>query len=671
MRGFLYGSEPDCEYDNWLSHVSEGLANPGLNDYAPWDEQSLSFGEYRTPTNDELLAWRLVTDAFCAGDMALVDTLLIRYSFPYKQVIFGDLDSGREYHMLRENLNDDLDENYSTETWDDQVGSFDYGWGLYIRDPGSYRNVLVNCPHPKDDFPSVIMALEGFEKWNGRYFFIAGAGREASYPYGYMPNNNYSVSDPSRVEEHPFNEAYQSAADQIREEQGRMELSIQIHSYDWNSVQYEPCVQLSAGNGRRLLQLPIKDYSRRKMDLIHQASYIVHQAGAIGDNDQVPVYDYYSVHQDVSFPIIYQKDGYELYISQNDSYPGYQHNRQMQYSMPDNLLDVESPFFHVEMDELPLCYDQTEESYFWFYGWDSETDSWDIQQRWSRFREFYMRWIDDLAVVLDNMNPLNDYELPSNPTGLRTDSSGVIEWDRSYSYDFDSYEVFLRYTSLSGSQVQMTFDRESEPWLAYQSQKYLRIDNYLILSNKPVTIRIRARDKSGNCSAFSNTLLISKTDPHAVTSLSSTSLGSSINIQWLASDDSGPVTLGWNVYRSLDGFEYNLYSSYITDPALVVVSPSSGFYNDTAVVSGQIYWYRISRVFENGMELISQESTSIALTHSHVLEFSSSDYALSREWFFSHQVGARDYYNSNYDQYTIVQPFGQNFAFVSDLENLS
>ena len=664
IRGFLYGSEPACEYDNWLSHVSEGLANPGLNDYAPWDEQSLSFGEYRTPTEDELLAWRLVTDAFCAGDMALVDTLLIRYSFPYKQVIFDDLDSGREYHMLRENLNDDLDDNYSAETWDDQVGSFDYGWGLYIRDPGSERNILVNCPHPKDDFPSVIMALEGFEKWNGRYFFIAGAGRETSYPYGYMPNNNYSVSDPSRVEEHPFNEAYQSAADQIREELGRMELSIQIHSYDWNS-QNEPSVQLSAGNGRRRPQLPIKDYSRRKLDLIHQAPYIVHPAGSIGSNSEVLVDDYYSVHQSNSYPIYYQKDGYDQYISQNDSYPGAQYNKQMQYSTPDNLLDVESPFFHVEMDELPRCYDHSEESYYWFYGWDSETDSWDVQQRWSRFKEFYMRWIDDLVVVLNNMNPLNDYELPSTPAHLAPGSNDTIEWERSYCYDFDSYEFIMRYTDLSGVQVQVVIDRESEPGLAYQGLTELEDWDQLIQARSIINVRIRARDRNGDISPYSNSLLISEPHNHPIMSLSSVEYQGGIKLNWSTTNGSFSSTVGWDVYRSIDGLEYSLLASHTTDPSLIAVSHSSGTFIDYAVEPGQVYWYRVANILSDGRELISPVSTSLAVTPTFSLKFEYEQNDMSRLWNFSHQVGAEDVYSDYYDEAAEVLPEGYNITLVS------
>ncbi len=665
MRGFLYGSEPACEYDNWLSHVSEGLANAGMNHYAPWDQQSNSFGSYRTPTSIQLDSWGMVLEAFCAGDIAMVDSMLTLYCFPYQQVIFDDLDSGREYHILRENLNDNEDDNGTEDTWDDQIGSFDYGWGLYVRDPGSYRNILVNCPHPKDDFPSVIMALEGFEKWNGRYLFIAGAGREASYPYGYMPNNNYSISDPSRVENHPFNKAYESAADEIRQNLGRMELSIQIHSYDWNTVHNEPCVQLSAGNGRKIPQLPIKDYSRNQMDLIHQAPFIVHPAGTIGDNQEVPINQYYSVHQHPDYPIYYRKDGYEQRISSNDSYPGYQYNKQMYYSTPPNDLDVESPFFHVEMDELPLCYEATEANYYWFYGWDAEAQSWNLQQRWTRFKAFYMRWIDDLAIVLNHMNPFTNHELPSNPSALVSGNDLVFRWGRSFSFDFDSYEIFIRYIDMDGIPRQQWFDREDRSSLAFQYISELEDWEYLVYSVKPLSVRIRARDKDGSCSIVSNEMLVSRPSDYEVNELSSQPYGNSIKVHWSSQATSSQTTIGWNVYRSLDGLEYGLYASYQTDPALQI-SYHAGNYYDTNVEPGRIYWYRMSRVFSNGMELLSRMNTQTSLTPVYSLCFSSPNFPQGRIWEFSHQACASDGYNTNYDQQADVLPEGQNFSFVSE-----
>jgi len=45
---FIGGQSPSTAYDNWISHVTEGIADSGYNDYGPdWlDVQSNGFGNY-------------------------------------------------------------------------------------------------------------------------------------------------------------------------------------------------------------------------------------------------------------------------------------------------------------------------------------------------------------------------------------------------------------------------------------------------------------------------------------------------------------------------------------------------------------------------------------------------------------------------------------------------
>ena len=45
---FIAGNSPTTSYDNWLSHVSEGIVSPGFNDYGPeWlDIQTNGFGDH-------------------------------------------------------------------------------------------------------------------------------------------------------------------------------------------------------------------------------------------------------------------------------------------------------------------------------------------------------------------------------------------------------------------------------------------------------------------------------------------------------------------------------------------------------------------------------------------------------------------------------------------------
>ena len=71
LKGFLGGSCSDCAYDNWISHISEGIANPGLNDYGPTelDPQTTGFGQFALIPNDS------------AGDQIIPGTISSPLSF--------------------------------------------------------------------------------------------------------------------------------------------------------------------------------------------------------------------------------------------------------------------------------------------------------------------------------------------------------------------------------------------------------------------------------------------------------------------------------------------------------------------------------------------------------------------------------------------------------------
>ena len=49
LSGFVGGQSPGTSYENWVSHVTEGIASEGFNDYGPdWlDIQTNGFGSYR------------------------------------------------------------------------------------------------------------------------------------------------------------------------------------------------------------------------------------------------------------------------------------------------------------------------------------------------------------------------------------------------------------------------------------------------------------------------------------------------------------------------------------------------------------------------------------------------------------------------------------------------
>jgi hypothetical protein len=108
------------------------------------------------------------------------------------------------------------DDNGTADDYDDESGSFAYGWGLYISNPQATRPVIVTIPHPCDDFSTVPLGIESYKLWDAKYILFNGAGREVKWTNQAPFTNTKSLSDPTRVAAHPYNKAYQAFADDIR-----------------------------------------------------------------------------------------------------------------------------------------------------------------------------------------------------------------------------------------------------------------------------------------------------------------------------------------------------------------------------------------------------------------------------------------------------------------------
>ena len=603
IRGFLYGTEPGCAYDNWVSHVSEGQVS-WLNVYAPWEEQNDDFGDFRVPSSEDLLSWDGVIADFLALDLDAAQAKIRSYGFPYEVVQFQDLDSGRVFYMLREFLNDDVDPNGTIDTSDDETGSFDYGWGLYIFNPSASRPIVVTQVHPCDDYPGPVFALESFLKLDARFLLIAGAGREVAYipPYN---SNNQSLSDPSRNPDHPFNVAYQHCCDQIRGLTGRTELSLQIHTYDWNKYSGQPNVMLSSGYGREFPALPVRDNSRARNDLLDRTPYVVHPQNSIGTHSEVDIDDFYCVNYNYADPVTYLHNGQEIQLPENTELPGAEFNQQMLYTEQQNLYDVFSPFLHVEMDELPKCYSRNEDTWRWFFGYVAETQTWDLAQRYTRFIQFYTPWLDALYAVVDSVLALDDGTGPSNPENLTlTDMQSnyaYLAWDRSYSYDFDSYELHLRW-EVDGQEVSQVLDRVTDPLLAWQKAHSFTLD--LPVENRIIYARILARDKHGNFSPSSNEIKIWNT----ATIAGNFSAAEGDNVINLSFDSDLSQFQGFNIYRGENGANYFRLASWHQNPGLLPNQAGSYAFTDSTVANGTVYDYQLSAEFADGTQLFHWET---------------------------------------------------------------
>ncbi len=52
-----------------------------------------------------------------------------------------------------------VDQNGTEDDYDDEIGAFAYGWGLYIYNPEGTRPTLLQHLYPCDDFPTPAFAL--------------------------------------------------------------------------------------------------------------------------------------------------------------------------------------------------------------------------------------------------------------------------------------------------------------------------------------------------------------------------------------------------------------------------------------------------------------------------------------------------------------------------------
>lgn len=581
IRGFVYGTEPNCGYDNWVSHLVEGtpVAN---NHYAPWDIQTAGFGSYRYPSEDDLLQWDELIQAWLALEFAAVDSLIVQYNLPYELVHFQDTDADREYYLLRELLNDDVDYNGSDQAAIIEEGGFDYGWGLYIYNPKASRPMMISAPHPCDDYPSPIIAVEAMLMWDARFLFVSGAGREVLMTGN---NNNTSLSDPSRHANHVFNVAYQRACQQLRDLTGKIEFSVQMHSFDWQTHPTLKPVVVSAGSGRDRPSLPIVDESHLKQDLFHRTPWEVIAANTFGTHPAVSIEDYYVVYSNE--PIACIASGQPALISTSNELPGSPRNQQMLFTEQPNIYDSYSPFFHIEMAELPIFLPQDNLTWKQFYGWNEAEQRWIITERWTRFIQCYTPWLLAMETVLDDLILMDDNAAPSDPGNFcitqLSQAAFTLGWDRSYDYDFESYEIIINHT-FDGQETESIVDRDAINFLARQSKEEVSLS--FAGFGSPMRLRLKARDKHGRCSLETEDIILYQPNPQ---------VGSFQNVS--ISPAAGSIFIGfqaqfqnqsyYQIKRSVNGGSYELYTTFPPN--------ASGYYHyqDTNVHASNIYRYRI------------------------------------------------------------------------------
>ncbi len=652
FRGFLYGSAPNCEYDNWLSHVAEGIASENYNLYAPFDRQTDGFGDYKIPSSADSLAWTNAVELFLAGELQLAQETLTSASIPYEVVIFHDTDYNRTYHILREIPNFEYFDDNGTPNYpdDDEAGAFDYGWGLYVYYPNGPFPHITTAPHPNDDFISVPMAYEVFTKQQSKFLLISGTGREVKWTEIGNYTNSKSLCDPSRVLVHPFNTAYHKFCDLIRNEFGQREFSIQVHSYDWGTRHPGKAnVQISGGNQVVNPDLPIRDNSSLKLDIVNATDFVVHPANDIGIHSPVYINDFYAIHCNM-FPFIYSNGDTTFAVNTDIDLPGYSSNRQMQYTQSGfNHYDNIEPFFHIEMDELPNIYPQVVQNYHWFYSWDPISQHFDYNHLFDKTISYYTPWVDALAEVLPYMYQMNDNLIPQAPTqpqiiGECTNNI-TLKWNPGDSYDIYSYEILLSDEPIENGNYQI-IDRTDDYRLA--SLATYSKTFYGLQPNTTYYFKIRIKDKNNNFSNLTQEVE-AFTGCANISEFSARGDSTYIELNWQAFSQN--TCNGFNVYRKTPNSDYEQIASWSTNDSLIAV-PSSHTYTffDTTCLRNVLYTYKISSENNNFVEFFYQDEVSAIARYIGKLQFrQDAPFALSDTCYFGYNEMATDGYDPDYD----------------------
>ena len=457
LREFIGGQSATTAYDNYVSHVAEGIASSGYNDYGPdWlDVQTDGFGNYRIipELGNTLPYWRHIFEALLAGDLDQVDQLLLDsvQTFHYELVEFQDTEYNRVFYLIREQLDYSFNDiNQPAVSADDVTGSFANGWGLFILNPEALRQQLViEIPHPCDDFISPYFGTEMFLQADAFAMLISGAGREVRWT-GYPPySNNKSLSDPSRNANTVFQVFHEVLCDSLMQLGPHAPLVLHTHSFDDNTAHAGfQSIVLSGGWDAWDANKPIRDLSDEHLDLINFTAEYPVAAGQFGDHPALRVDDYYRVHYDGT--LHYYADGYDFGIPHTYTLLGPNTGVQMNYLRQffDNG-EVYEPWVQIELFEKPMLFQDLNMPLTELYAGEYPTS-------YHNFRillEYYQPFIDALNAYLVNWETVADVTPPDQIMHLRSTFDGLsyvnLEWEPVFDTNHRSYRIFYDTDSIT------------------------------------------------------------------------------------------------------------------------------------------------------------------------------------------------------------------------------
>ena len=478
LSEFFSGIEPNSKYDNWVSHVTEGIAIDGFNDYGPdWlDIQNNGFGTYKHLESDSHILdyWEYVFLHFVNGDTTFVDSLLQDSisSFFYELVIFQDTTYDETYHMLREQLDTSIvDYNQLDNEDDDVVGAFRNSWGLYIINPESNREqVIVQVPHPCDDFIAPYVAIEIFLQTNAYAFMINGAGREVLWTEEDNYSNNKSLSDPSRYPHTIFQKFHEAVAHPLIGSVAHSPLVLAIHSFDNESHLPRKSVIMAAGSNNQFTNKPIRDISLDYMDIVNLTEEFPIEENQFDNQMPLHVTDYYEAFYDDDFNYY---NGDSLFsITLATELRGPANGVQMvDLQSRVNGYSVYEPWIHIELDEKPMLFDNIGVSNDALYS--NGTYPTGINN-FSIIREYYQPFISALEQYLSNWESIPDQNEPDSinffsASNLDNPNEIFVRWSPIHDTNFKTYQIQADLDSTFNSPI--IYDSEQYPELANMRHK--------------------------------------------------------------------------------------------------------------------------------------------------------------------------------------------------------
>ena len=509
LRKFFGGTEPNSSYDNWVSHVTEGITNEGYNDYGPtWmDRQSNGFGNYTmlsdySPTLDY---WEMIFSRFLLGDTTAVDSMLqdSLESFFYELVIFQDTTQNKVFHILREELDSSfVDINDPNTELDNVTGGFRNSWGMYIMNPTANREqVVIQVPHPCDDFIAPYVALEIFLQTDAFAFMIAGAGREVLWTEIGNYTNNKSLSDPSRSEHNIFQKFQEAVIQQLFGYEPHSPIIFAIHSFDNESHSDRKSVILAAGSQNENTNKPIRDITEDHFDLINfTQEYPVH-ANQFNNPYPLHVTEYYEVFYDDH--CVYDNGEVEFPITLATELRGPSNGVQMLDAQAlISGYSVYEPWIHVELDEKPMIFDSSGYSNDSLYNIELVPVG---LENFLLILDYYQPFINAIDSYLSEWDSIIDITPPDSIESLiafATDNTDevFITWQPVYDSNFQSYHIEADTNDLFTNPLFFDLDYDN-------SLQSMRKNNCTLTGlNNTLNwfIRIRAVDYFNNQGVWSN-----------------------------------------------------------------------------------------------------------------------------------------------------------------------